>query len=492
MPIIFEEIAPEAVEDAGALFALMAARGFDSSEASDIGDVRFGLMAAGEDEHAGGLVITIPDLGAASLFLGASGADGGLTADGGELRAGMQAVGFDLHPGQDAGGVDVHLRLSGLEAAPMRARGEFIAPTGAMLAFAGLRFAMAEDRLSFGARQASTPIPRVREILALGSKPAHAFEGSARGRDALALGADPTWTILQLVRDLLVVGTHAQAEQTAIVRAVERILLVGRATHVTEAAAHLVDALVLGAMLEEYRVGHAAERVLLASNVATLYEAFARAVDRALFGASPAPSYTAMVVVREELVLGSRLAHEADFVALVRESIGFAANLTIDNGEYIAWVLNTQSKGLSRYAQFPFNSFARIGGRYVGASSDGLHWLDGETDNGAPIEARLRLGLSGLGDRRLKRVPDCFIGYTSSGQLLLKAITVDEQTGERVAAIYLLRPRAAGSKRENAFKLGRGMRAVDWDFEIENVDGAAFDLSDVQFNVLRVDRRTRG
>lgn len=494
MAIIFGPLTSLPIDDIGRLSMRIRTSGIDAGATTglDFGRAVLVLGASGEDEHAGDLVINIPDAGSGKLILAAAGEDGGLTSDSGAMAMLADVAGFDLAPGQDAGDANLRLRARGQESLPPLARGDLIAPTGVMLAFGGLRFVVARDRLGLGSGQSILPIPRVRERLAMGSAPRHAFDGAARGEDALALGADPTWMILQLVRDLVLFGADGGAQNTAIVRAVERLLLAGRATHVAEAVAHLVDALVLAAMLEEYRVGHAAERVLLASNVETLYEAFARAVDRALFGAAPMPSYTAMVVVREDLVLGSRLSHEADFVALVRDSVGFAANLTIDNGEYIAWVLNTQSKGLSRYTQYPFNSFARIGGRFVGAAADGLHWLDGDTDDGAPIEARLRLGLSGLGDRKLKRVPDCFIGYTSTGQLLLKAVTVDEQTGDRVAAIYRLRPRAAGSKRENAFKLGRGMRAVDWDFEIENVDGAGFDLSDVQFNVLRVERRTRG
>ena len=38
----------------------------------------------------------------------------------------------------------------------------------------------------------------------------------------------------------------------------------------------------------------------------------------------------------------------------------------------------------------------------------------------------------------------------------------------------------------------RGLKAVDWDFEIENVDGGDFELSSIEFRPLILDRRTRG
>ena len=76
--------------------------------------------------------------------------------------------------------------------------------------------------------------------------------------------------------------------------------------------------------------------------------------------------------------------------------------------------------------------------------------------------------------------------------MLLKAIFVDEQTGEKNMAIYKVLPRPAAASRETRAKLGRGMKAVDWDFVLENVDGADFDLHSIQFYPTQLSRRTRG
>src|SRR5690606_22124704 len=145
----------------------------------------------------------------------------------------------------------------------------------------------------------------------------------------------------------------------------------------------------------------------------------------------------------------------------------------------------------SRYTQYPFNSFAKIGGRYMGCAPDGLYWLEGDDDDGTPIPAKIRLGMDNLGSRRIKHMPECYIGYTSDGVLLLKAVFSNEEGGLNMA-IYRLKPRAAATLREHRFELGRGLKAVDWDFDIENVDGADFDLRSVEFHVLNTARRTRG
>jgi hypothetical protein len=193
----------------------------------------------------------------------------------------------------------------------------------------------------------------------------------------------------------------------------------------------------------------------------------------------------------ERVALRATAGGQVDLRILLEESVGFAATLSIDNGEYIAWVLNTESKGLSRYTNYPFNSFARIGGRYFGVASDGVHRLEGDDDNGEDIAAFIRTGLEAFGTRRLKRIPEAFIGYTSDGTLVLKAIIVDEE-GNKSAAIYRLPTRGAANKRANRFKLGRGLESVDWAFELHNADGSDFELGNIEFRPANMTRRTRG
>lgn len=352
--------------------------------------------------------------------------------------------------------------------------------------------AVVREQVRLGMVPAPLPVCVSRERIAAGVAGAPLYEGTAAASDAIAFADDSAWQVFKLVQERVVLSDAGLPDFTAMVRVVEHLLLAGHASHLAEAVALVTDALVLRALDNAFQVGVAADRLLMSDNLASVYAQVAEIVERVLLGSGAAPSYTAMVVVRDELVLaGTGAPSELEAVAMIREAIAFAANLTIDNGEYVAWVLNTESKGLTRYTQYPFNSFAKIGGRYMGCSADGLHWLDGDTDNGDEIHARIRLGLAAMGTRRLKRVPDCFIGYTSSGVLLLKAIVTDEEGGLS-AAIYRLRPRPAGNLRENLFKPGRGLKAVDWDFEIENVDGGDFELSSIEFRPLILDRRTRG
>lgn len=280
-------------------------------------------------------------------------------------------------------------------------------------------------------------------------------------------------------------------DSRAIARVVERLLIEGLATSYAEAVGAAVSGMTFGAMLEALALASAADTILAGDVLAEIYQAVAAAIDTALFGADGLPSLTAMVLLEEGVLMGDVPSTAAELTALARESIGFVMNLTLNNGEYVAWVLNTESRGLSRYTNYPFNSYMKLGGRYFGVTDTGLYQLDGDDDAGAPIAAKIRLGMSDLGTRVLKQIPEAYIGYSSDGTMLLRSITPHPKTGERQSALYKLMPRGAATSREGRFKGGRGVESVEWDFVIENVDGAGFELDSIQFLPVRTSRRTR-
>lgn len=336
------------------------------------------------------------------------------------------------------------------------------------------------------------PTVLLRDRVALLGERRALYEGAAAVGDTVAFGDPVEWVLFAVVEDAAVFEADAEAHFTLLGRAIERIVLAGLASNYAEARGLLVDALVLRALSEAVHHGLVADEVTLSDSVTGLYQLFERIVDAAALGDEATGHFTLTVLVEDAAVFGDALNAELELIARLHDTVGFAMSLAIDNGEYIAWAMNTQSKGLSRYTNYPFNSFGRIGGRYIGCAPDGLHWLEGDSDNGEQINALIRTGLDALGTRKLKRVPEAFIGYSSGGTLVLKVIWTDEQTGERAAAFYRLPTRPATSKREGRFKIGRGIKAVDFAFQIENVAGADFELDGIEFRPIVLDRRTRG
>lgn len=353
-------------------------------------------------------------------------------------------------------------------------------------------FGVTLDGVALGQTIDITPGAIARAFAAFGSSQSGVFEGTVPISDSVALEARATFIVRLLLEEGLALGGTITPTYTQIARVVARLLIQGLANNYAEALAMITESLVVAGVAEALRLGQASDTLAMRGLVETQYTLVAALLDRLVAAGAASPGFTLTMLIEDRFVLNADLANAVELHALLRDSVGFAMTLSFDNGEYIAWVLNTEGNALSRYVNYPFNSFAKIGNTYYGAASDGIHALDGDTDNDLPIDAKLRLGLNQLGDRKLKRLPEVYIGYSSDGTLLMKVITIDERTANKVAAIYTLPTRGAVNTREHRFEPGKGLRSVDWDFEIHNVDGADFDLASIEFYPLAMSRRTRG
>ncbi|MGH8081870.1 MAG: hypothetical protein ACREP7_14950, partial [Lysobacter sp.] len=176
----------------------------------------------------------------------------------------------------------------------------------------------------------------------------------------------------------------------------------------------------------------------------------------------------------------------------LRDSLQLMFRLQLEDGEYVAWVMNTESRSLAKYTNYPFNSFMRVGGKYYGATDTGIYLLEGDNDDGDAIRGKLRAGLSSMGSRLLKRFPYVYFGYTATGDVLLKVVVANAEDAVREAHVYRLAARAAGDMREGRVPVGRGLKNVYWDWVIENVDGAQLAIDTVEFLPMQLERRVRG
>jgi len=122
------------------------------------------------------------------------------------------------------------------------------------------------------------------------------------------------------------------------------------------------------------------------------------------------------------------------------------------------------------------------------ASSAGIFELGGDTDDGDPIQAFIRTGLSDFGTGKLKRFPDLYLGYVGSGDVVLKVIHTSE-TGEKTEDWYRMAAKNAGAVREGRIQIGRGIKTRYAQFELCNTAGAAIEFADVRLRPLILDRR---
>ncbi|PJO51905.1 hypothetical protein CR156_06680 [Stenotrophomonas lactitubi] len=451
-----------------------------------------GSSGRGQIYFGGGVDPVIPANGAAALNLGTSGRGYYRDVGGGAAAIRLRARGFQTASGRGAGGARLVLHDSGRQVtAPMAYAGLSARPR-MISAFGGRWFASPRSSLAVGETRSSMPTHVLNEVLSIDESRRSALLASCRTVDTLSLEDAAAVVFMLLVEEGVSFSSEIHADAIKLERVIDRLLVLGIANSYADALNALVGGLWFGALTEALRTETVIDGLLGTEVVASLQRAAERVVDGMLADTAAFEVGTGVVMVDEQLLVGAAGGATAELAQLLRDGVGFVTRLALDTGEYVAWVMNTESRALSRYTQYPFNSFAKIGGRYYAAAADGLHRLDGDDDDGTPIAARLRLGLSALGTRRLKRLPEAFVGYTASGALLLHVITVNEQSGQKEAAIYRILERPASSERETRWKLGKGIKAVDFDFVIENVDGADFELAAIDFRPIYLDRRTRG
>lgn len=150
-------------------------------------------------------------------------------------------------------------------------------------------------------------------------------------------------------------------------------------------------------------------------------------------------------------------------------------------------VMNTETQALTTYSNFPFNSFARFNGVVLGACDDGLFALTGDTDDGVLIQAAARVGTSDFGTPRYKRIEEVVVGYRASGDLVLRVYT-DETTVRDYRLAVTGRPGLHGQ----TAKLGRGIAARYWQFEVRNQAGADFELNMIELEPVILPRKFGG
>jgi len=167
------------------------------------------------------------------------------------------------------------------------------------------------------------------------------------------------------------------------------------------------------------------------------------------------------------------------------DSLDFAVVLRMGDEVYAAWVLNPATQGVSRYEDYPFNSMAGCGGVYYGVADDGVYLLDGDTDDGAAISASLKTGLFRFGRAQAKRMADVFIGVTAAGDMVLKVQS--DENGVRTERWYEVIDR--GDASNHRVKLGRGAKSPYWGFELVNVNGADFELDNIQLHPMTLTRK---
>jgi len=157
------------------------------------------------------------------------------------------------------------------------------------------------------------------------------------------------------------------------------------------------------------------------------------------------------------------------------QGFGFEAITSTPTQAY-AYVMNLVTEETTRYTQYDFMYIVRLMGQYYGVKNDGLYLLEGASDNGSPINAKVRTKDMSLGTQSLKRVP--YI-YLDTEDALNTTTIVEGQTVSTYSSSF-------GGRRT---RLARGPKGKYWAFEVSNVDGGPMRLSGLSPVVEKLKRK---
>jgi len=134
---------------------------------------------------------------------------------------------------------------------------------------------------------------------------------------------------------------------------------------------------------------------------------------------------------------------------------------------------------VSQYGNFNFDGLVEMNGVPLAFGKDGIYVLEGDDDDGQPIQALLEF-MTDMGSERQKRLRSCYLGCEADGDLRL-VLRNDE--GNVREYVFTHKPMQHSAR----VAVGRSGRGRYWTFAIENIDGRYFciDTVDAVVTVMR-------
>lgn len=185
------------------------------------------------------------------------------------------------------------------------------------------------------------------------------------------------------------------------------------------------------------------------------------------------------VVANENLSITPEQALQMFFSPTLNESMEISGAY-LDSESMTTWVVNVTTGAVSEYSNFNFNSFARVGQKYIAASSTGIYELDGDTDAGADIIARIKGGMMQIGQSKFSSFKGIYLGVRGGGDFVLKI-----ETGDGKTFVYSVEAKTMQTTRVHH---GKGLRARYFSYELIST-GQDFDLDSIEFVPLVAQRR---
>lgn len=357
----------------------------------------------------------------------------------------------------------------------------------ASLTAADVRAACA-DALASADLLAGFDLPNLIDAIAMTGSPSawlHArsqLSESARFDETVGVA----WSML--LEEGMQLGAVAAAHPLLLAVMADAMAATGVATSRLDALAALSGALAMESLMANGWSVAAVDSVTFNDALDAAARFFGPLVDQAGIADGAEFGLRVVAIAQDGAALEDAAGSVAHLLATAEDGALLYATVRLAGNEYAGWVLNTTTRAPSEYRGFNFDSLVTWQGRTFGAGAGGIFELGGDSDDGDPIQAFIRTGLSDFGSGKLKRVPDLYLGYAGNGDVVLKVIITSE-TGEKSEEWYRQAMKPAESVREGRLQIARGLKSRYWQFELCNTAGAAIEFADVRLRPIILDRR---
>lgn len=277
------------------------------------------------------------------------------------------------------------------------------------------------------------------------------------------------------------VGTNAALVAQQATSVIEALGLVEVITPVARYGRTLVESLQVASALASFFGVTVSESLQLAEFNAVQLRADGSLSETVGVTDVTAKQLIIRVIAAEGLGISPVQAVRALYGVRLAEDIEISVGYLSPGDSFTTWAMNTRTGAVSEYDNYAFNSFARVGNKYIGANSSGLYELRGDTDAGAAIVSTLKGAYLQFGGTHLSRLKEAYIAATGDEAVfVLKIETLD-------GASYTYRVDTR-SGRNTKVHMGKGQRARYFAYTLISA-GQDFTLDTLEFVPITVQRR---
>lgn len=227
--------------------------------------------------------------------------------------------------------------------------------------------------------------------------------------------------------------------------------------------------------------GAVSDSLVTSDSLASNYKLRLPMAESAAIGDSLQKHFVVRIISADQVAISHTQALQCLFRPTLLDHVEISAAYISPNENFLTWVVNPGTGAVTEYTNFAFNSFAAFGNTYLAAKSDGLYVLHGANDAGTSIVAQIRTALLQMNGGRLSALKGVYLGVRGNGTYQLKIID-----GTGATSVYQF---VVQNMETTKIRVGKGLRARYFAFELQNINGNDFDLDTIEIVPILAGRR---